>query len=234
MDFVSLILEASIVVQLVMLLLLLMSVYVWVLLLSKVVHIARVVKKSIAFHKTFSQSDDLFSLYQTISNKNLKNLCPLERIFIAGFAEYLDQVKVKTVDLGVSQLSVDLVRRAMQQKFIIEMESLEDRAPTLATIGSSAPYIGLFGTVFGIMNSFQALGAVKHATLSLVAPGISEALIATAMGLFVAIPAVIGYNRFSTHSDRIATQYEGFIDEFIRLIEKHLIINAHHSDNQSS
>ena len=233
MDIMQLVLEASLVVKAVMLLLLLMSFYVWVLIFAKVLKVRKVVKMSLKFHRSFTQSSNLFNLYSHLKDKTDNKASPLQRIFLVGFREYVEQSKVQVADLTTRTLAIDLVRRAMQQKYNEEMEVLEDRAATLATIGSSAPYIGLFGTVFGIMDSFQALGAVKHATLSLVAPGITEALIATAMGLFVAIPAVIGYNRFATNSDRIAGQYEGFIDEFIRLIEKQLIIDSQRSQTTS-
>lgn len=222
MDIFQLILEASLVVKLVMFFLLLMSIYAWILILAKVVTVRKTLKQCLNFHKKFSVAENLFDFYQSLKRKEYKSLDAIEKIFLVGFAEYIEQSKIKPVRHAIS---IDLINRTMQQKFNEEMNDLEDRSPMLATIGSSAPYIGLFGTVWGIMTSFQALGHVKHATLSLVAPGITEALVATAMGLFVAIPAVIGYNRFITHSERISAHLEGFIDEFMRLIEKQFLNN---------
>jgi biopolymer transport protein TolQ len=126
---------------------------------------------------------------------------------------------------------VEGARRAMQAQYNREMDSLDNHLPFLATVGSTSPYVGLFGTVWGIMSSFQALGNMKQATLALVAPGISEALVATAMGLFAAIPAVVAYNRFSTNADRLATRYETFMDDFTTVLQRQAHISMHEKNN---
>lgn len=126
---------------------------------------------------------------------------------------------------------VEGARRAMQAQYTREMDVLDNHLPFLATVGSTSPYVGLFGTVWGIMSSFQALGNMKQATLALVAPGISEALVATAMGLFAAIPAVVAYNRYSTNADRLATRYETFMDDFTTVLQRQAHISMLEKNN---
>jgi biopolymer transport protein TolQ len=138
-------------------------------------------------------------------------------MFVAGFKEY---TRLSKVNSKAPEAVMDGTSRAMRVSLSREMEKLENHLPLLATIGSTSPYIGLFGTVWGIMNSFIALGAVENATLAMVAPGIAEALIATAMGLFAAIPAVIGYNRFTTQVDKIEMTYANFMEEFSNILQR--------------
>ena len=141
----------------------------------------------------------------------------MEKIFESGFKEFLKLRKKENLDSGDI---LDGAQRAMKVAIDRELEVFEARLPTLATVGSVSPYIGLFGTVWGIMNSFQSLSNVHQATLALVAPGIAEALVATAMGLFAAIPAVIAYNRFSSELDRIQGKYEIFVEEFLAILRR--------------
>jgi biopolymer transport protein TolQ len=141
----------------------------------------------------------------------------IEKIFLAGYREFARMRQKGDVE---PMVQVESAQRAMRIELMRELDRLDETLPFLATVGSTSPYIGLFGTVWGIMNSFRALGEIKNATLSNVAPGISEALIATAIGLFAAIPAVIAYNRFSTRLDRLAGRYELFIDEFVVLLQR--------------
>ncbi len=141
----------------------------------------------------------------------------IEKIFLAGYKEFSRMTQKGGVD---PEIQVESAQRVMRIELNRELDRLEESLPFLATVGSISPYIGLFGTVWGIMNSFMALGDVKHATLANVAPGIAEALIATAIGLFAAIPAVVAYNRFSTRLDRLTARYELFLDEFVVLLQR--------------
>ena len=141
----------------------------------------------------------------------------IEKIFVAGYKEFSRMQQVGGIDPSVQ---VENAHRAMRIEQQREIDSLDESLPFLATVGSTSPYIGLFGTVWGIMNSFRSLGNVQQATLASVAPGIAEALFATAIGLFAAIPAVIAYNRFSTHLDRLSARYELFTDEFVVLLQR--------------
>lgn len=223
MDIVEMLLQASMVVQAVMLMLALMSVYVWIVLLAKLWQIRKLHKKSTLFKKAFDNSTDLAKLYNDIVSEtkyNKSHGAPLQLIFMDGFAEFSRQVRVTGMEHAVA---IKTIESRMWQTYYQQIDIIEQRTSTLATIGSSAPYIGLFGTVWGIINAFQGLAQVQHATLALVAPGISEALIATAMGLFVAIPAVMGYNRLQVTTQRLCHYYENFMDTFSRLIERHLV-----------
>jgi biopolymer transport protein TolQ len=141
----------------------------------------------------------------------------LERIFIAGLSEFL-KVREKNDDNRTAHL--DAARRAMKASYQREMDALEAKLPFLASVGSVSPYIGLFGTVWGIMHAFRGLANMQQATLASVAPGIAEALVATAIGLFAAIPAVLTYNRYSTEVDRLANRFESFIEEFTNILQR--------------
>ena len=185
---------ASLVVQLVMLILLLASFISWSLILSFRRQLKSVKSGIISFENEFWSAEDLTQLYTRIS-RDENRVEGLEKIFESGFKEFLKLRKKENLDSGDI---LDGAQRAMKVAIDRELEVFEARLPTLATVGSVSPYIGLFGTVWGIMNSFQSLSNVHQATLALVAPGIAEALVATAMGLFAAIPAVIAYNRFSS------------------------------------
>ena len=211
----SLIGNASLLVKLVMLLLLIASVISWTMIVSKWKIIKDTRSESDKFEDKFWSGTDLASLYEKIRLK--RDPAGMEHIFIAGFKEYARlhrQQKVSPIAIA------DTALRSMKVAMSREVEALEHYLSFLATVGSTAPYIGLFGTVWGIMNSFRALSDVQQATLSAVAPGIAEALIATAMGLFAAIPAVIAYNRYSTDVERLVIRYDNFVEEFTALLQR--------------
>lgn len=217
MSFVSLISEASLVVQLVMLILVLISLVSWATIFRKWIVLAKARSQSKRFENDFWSGGDLNTLYQKASAK--RNECgPLERIFEAGMSEFLRSKEQK--GLSDQGLVLDNTRRAMKAAFQRESERLEASLPFLASAGSVSPYIGLFGTVWGIMHAFRGLANVQQATLASVAPGIAEALVATAIGLFAAIPAVMAYNRFGTDVDRLAVQFETFIEEFLNILQR--------------
>ena len=214
----KLILEASIVVQLVMLLLLLCSISSWSLIFSLNRNLKQIKSKTAIFEADFWSSDDIGAYYSSLVEQKTR-LDGIEAVFESGFREFL-RLRKKDI-LDTSDL-LEGCQRSMKVSITREIETYENSLPTLATIGSVSPYIGLFGTVWGIMNSFQALGNVSQATLAMVAPGISEALIATAMGLFAAIPAVIAYNRFASHIDRLVARYEMFAEEFLAILRRQI------------
>ena len=216
LSIIHLIAGASVVVQLVMLILLLASFVSWSLILSFRGQVKSVKDGIIGFENEFWSAEDLTQLYSRIS-KDKNSVEGLEKIFESGFKEFLKLRKKENLDPGDI---LDGAQRAMKVAIDRELEVFEARLPTLATVGSVSPYIGLFGTVWGIMNSFQSLGNVNQATLALVAPGIAEALVATAMGLFAAIPAVVAYNRFSSELDRIQGKYEIFVEEFLAILRR--------------
>lgn len=218
LTFFKLITEASVVVQLVMMILLLCSIVSWTLIFSLNRNISKLKKKTLNFESEFWSSEDIGAYYTTLVDKNLK-LDGIQSVFESGFKEFLRLRKKEVLD---THDLLEGCQRSMRVSITREIEIYEDSLPTLATIGSVSPYIGLFGTVWGIMNSFQALGNVSQATLAMVAPGISEALIATAMGLFAAIPAVIAYNRFSNHIDRLVARYEMFAEEFLAILRRQI------------
>ncbi len=212
----SLILGASLLVKFVMLVLLLASVASWTIIFMKRRLLGRAKREAKNFEDRFWSVDDLTTLYNSVS-KQRKEPEGMAKIFEAGFKEFARLKKRGGIDPGSI---LEGSQRAMRIALTREVDSLEHRLPFLATVGSVSPYIGLFGTVWGIMNSFQALGNTSQATLAMVAPGISEALIATAMGLFAAIPAVIGYNRYSTDIDRLYGQYDMFLEEFSSILHR--------------
>jgi len=217
MSIARLVLDASLVVQLVMLLLLLASVASWAVIIQK----RRVLRQARAnaenFEKEFWSGGDLNGLYKRLSGRPEGKL-GMSGIFEAGFREF-SRLR-KQDDLQASQI-VEGSRRAMLVSQMREADRLEQNLALLATVGSTSPYVGLFGTVWGIMNSFIALGNVQQATLAMVAPGIAEALIATAMGLFAAIPAVIAYNRYADTVGRIESRYDTFVEEFSTILQRH-------------
>ena len=215
LSFIQLVLNASPLVQLVMATLILASVISWAMIFDR----ARVLKKARKaaenFEERFWSGRDLGDLYRLIDRE--KAHTGMETIFHAGFREFAKLKKNKEIEpMDV----VEGARRSMNVAMSREMDELETNLSFLATVGSTSPYVGLFGTVWGIMNSFHALGNVKQATLSLVAPGIAEALIATAMGLFAAIPAVVAYNRYSNDAERLNGRYEDFLDEFTTILQR--------------
>jgi biopolymer transport protein TolQ len=212
----SLVAEASLLVQLVMLLLLLASVYSWSIIIQKQRLLSAAFRDAKTFENRFWSGIDLVELYRQL-NKRRDGLTGQASLFESGFGEYARLRKHE--GMGAMDIVVG-AQRAMRVSLSREMDRLEAQLPMLATIGSTSPYIGLFGTVWGIMNSFRALGGAQHATLAMVAPGIAEALIATAMGLFAAIPAVIFYNRFSSEVERLDNRYETFNEEFSTLLQR--------------
>ncbi len=216
LSIVQLVLHASLVVKIVMALLVLASLLSWSLIMVKSGKLKRARREAEQFEERFWSGISLPGLYDEISKQEERN--GLARIFYEGFHEYR---RVSNID-PAARLSVsDAVQRAMRVASSKEMDSLEQNLAFLATVGSTSPYVGLFGTVWGIMNSFISLGKMQQATLAVVAPGIAEALIATAIGLFAAIPAVIAYNRFTDHIDRLAVSYDNFREEFTALLERH-------------
>lgn len=212
----KLIMDASLVVKIVMALLVLASLLSWTLIMVKSSAISSTQSSVAKFEERFWSGVSLNSLYEELSQK--VNRQGLERIFYDGFHEYKRALNVGPT----SRLSVtDSVQRSMRVASSKEVDDLEQNLAFLATVGSTSPYVGLFGTVWGIMNSFISLGQMQQATLGVVAPGIAEALIATAIGLFAAIPAVIAYNRFSDKIDRLVVSYDNFREEFTALLERH-------------
>lgn len=213
---IQLILHAGAVVKIVMLILVLASVISWTYIFAKYKEFQVAQKVTNTFEKRFWSGIELNELYRQIGGARHEK-SGMEAIFHAGFDEYKRLREQK----GMEPMHVvEGSRRAMQAQYTREMDLLDNHLPFLATVGSTSPYVGLFGTVWGIMTSFQALASVKQATIALVAPGISEALVATAMGLFAAIPAVIAYNRFSTSADKLATRYETFMDDFTSVLQR--------------
>jgi len=215
MSLFSLVTRASILVQVVMLILLSASVLSWVVIVLKykVLKLARV--EAIRFEDQFWSGINLSELYQQVKRKNTERR-GIAKIFEAGFSEFVRTHKNKTNP----EMMLAGVQRSMKVAVAREEDRLNSHLALLATIGSISPYIGLFGTVWGIMRSFIALGAVEHASLAMVAPGIAEALIATAMGLFAAIPAVIAYNRYAESVDRLSSTYENFAEEFATILQR--------------
>jgi len=218
MSFLHLILGASPVVQAVMIILALASILSWALILGKSRQLSRARKNADAFEHDFWSSSDISGTYSQLAMRR-GTLAGMERIFEAGFSEF-GRLRRKTHN---DEVIMDGSGRAMRIAMSREADAVEQHLPFLATVGSISPYIGLFGTVWGIMNSFTALGNVQQATLAMVAPGIAEALVATAIGLFAAIPAVIFYNRFATEVDRLLNRYENFSEEFSTVLQRQAI-----------
>ncbi|MDE0763693.1 MAG: protein TolQ [Cellvibrionales bacterium] len=217
LSILSLIINASMLVQAVMAILFLASAISWVMIVQRGMYLSAAQRDFRQFEETFWSGIDLNSLYREISEQQDENVPPtgIENIFRAGFGEFNRLVRLEKPDPDAVIESTD---RAMRIALSREEESLGTHLPFLASVASVSPYIGLFGTVWGIMNSFRGLAMVQQATLATVAPGISEALIATAMGLFAAIPAVIAYNRYAALAERMNTSYETFADEFSSIL----------------
>ena len=216
MSLLSLITGASLPVQLVMLILLITSLFSWWYIFIKVATIKRAEKESEEFESAFWSGGELNKLYDGISSGRRKPQ-GMASIFEAGFKEFVrhkQQGRMEVSDV------MEGSRRAMRAAYNRELDDLDAHLPFLASVGSVSPYIGLFGTVWGIMNSFRGLSNVAQATLSQVAPGIAEALVATAIGLFAAIPAVIAYNRFASSVDRLSVRYESFMEEFTNILQR--------------
>ncbi len=218
LSFVSLIANASLLVQLVMALLLGVSIMSWMYIFRKMFAIRDARVQTEAFESAFWSGGNLKSLYDRASSNNRTGA--LERIFYAGMNEYMKGKSGLSTSSTDKIVLLDGARRAMRAAYQREMDNLESHLSFLASVGSVSPYVGLFGTVWGIMNAFRGLANVQQATLATVAPGIAEALIATAIGLFAAIPAVVAYNRYSHEVDRLAIRFESFIEEFSNILQR--------------
>jgi biopolymer transport protein TolQ len=216
MSVVGLITNASVLVQLVMAGLLLASIFSWYYIFLKVMGFNRATRQSDAFEKEFWSGGDLHQLFQR-ANAAHDSSGSMERIFEAGFREFSKLRKQSGMDVSAV---MDGTRRAMRATYQREMDNLESHLSFLASVGSVSPYVGLFGTVWGIMNSFRGLANVSQATLGAVAPGIAEALIATAMGLFAAIPAVLAFNRFAGDLNKLATRFDSFMEELSNVLQR--------------
>ena len=219
MAILSLIAHASIIVKIVMGILILMSTMSWWYIFVKMFSVRRAKQQVEEFEREFWGGTDLVGLYQRASSGQYEP-AGMERIFEAGFKEYLKLKSRSGSDIGAL---MDGTRRAMKATFQRELDYLEAHLSFLATVGSVSPYIGLFGTVWGIMNSFRSLTNMAQATLAQVAPGMAEALIATAIGLFAAIPAVIAYNKYTAEIDRLANRYESFMEEFTNILQRQAV-----------
>jgi len=215
----TLVLNASFIVKVVMVLLLAVSFMSWMFIFRKWIGIRRARAQTEKFEREFWSGNDLTALYQGAVNAR-HSIGSLERIFEAGFREF---AKLRGQRGSDASVMVDGARRAMRATFQREMDFLERHLAFLASTGSVSPYVGLFGTVWGIMHAFRNLANVQQATLAQVAPGIAEALIATAIGLFAAIPAVIAYNRFSHDIDRLAIRFESFMEEFSNILHRQAV-----------
>ncbi len=209
--------QASLLVQLVMLLLVVLSVVSWYWIFRKWFQIRAAYSDTGTFEREFWSGGDLNTLYQSAAASR-EDAGGIERIFESGYREFT-KLRAKSHDHAAI---IDGSRRAMRATQQREMDDLEAHLAFLATVGSVAPYIGLFGTVWGIMNAFRGLANVTTASLASVAPGIAEALVATAIGLFAAIPAVVAYNRFTHDIDRIGIRFESFMEEFSNILQRHL------------
>ena len=215
LSFLHLISGASVPVQLVMALLLLVSLLSWWYIFLKMFAVRLATKQSDKFEEEFWNNRDLNKLYQELANYS-EDVGSMGRIFSSGFAEF---VKLKKNNMD-NRAVVDGTRRAMRATYQREMDVLESHLSFLATVGSVSPYVGLLGTVWGIMNAFRGLSNVGQATLAHVAPGIAEALVATAMGLFAAIPAVVAYNRYAHDITRLSSRFESFMEEFSNVLQR--------------
>lgn len=222
LSLLHLILQASIPVKFVMGILLIGSLMSWWYIFLKMFALKRAVENTDSFEKEFWAGADVNELFERVG-KDRETAGELERIFEAGFSEFLKLRRQAGVSVNVT---MDGARRAMRAAFQREMDGLESHLSFLATVGSVSPYVGLFGTVWGIMLAFQNLASVAQATLAQVAPGIAEALIATAMGLFAAIPAVIAYNRYTSDVDRLSNRMETFMEEFSNILQRQVAKSA--------
>jgi biopolymer transport protein TolQ len=216
MSLLHLVLQASIPVKFVMGLLLAASFMSWWYIFLKLFVIKRAIGNTSRFEAEFWGGADLNAVYHRVSDQPEK-AGELERVFEAGFSEFL---KLRRQSGAMVNVIMDGTRRAMRAAYQREIDTLESHLAFLATVGSVSPYVGLFGTVWGIMLAFQSLASVAQATLAQVAPGIAEALIATAMGLFAAIPAVVAYNRYTHDLDRLSSRMESFMEEFSNILQR--------------
>lgn len=218
LSIIELILNASLVVKLVMLLLIGVSLVSWYWIFRKAFSIRDARVRTDQFERDFWSGGDLNALYQSaVNNRHVTGA--LERIFEAGYREFTKLRGQTSLD---TKAVVDGARRAMRATYQRELDDLDSHLSFLASVGSVSPYVGLLGTVWGIMHSFRGLSNMTTATLSAVAPGIAEALVATAIGLFAAIPAVVAYNRFAHDVDRISVRFESFMEEFSNILQRQI------------
>ena len=217
----TLVTQATLVVQLVMAGLLIASLASWTVIFGKLFGLRRTRSANEEFEREFWAGKNLNELYQDATKRT--DASPMERIFASGMREFMKLRERRVVDAGAL---LDGARRAMRASFQREMDVIESNLSFLASVGSVSPYVGLFGTVWGIMHAFVGLSNMQQVTLAAVAPGIAEALVATAIGLFAAIPAVIAYNRFARDIDRIAIQLETFIEEFSNILQRNASAQA--------
>ena len=215
-NFLALFLDASIIVQIVIAILILFSIISWAIIIQRSAILRQALKSSASFEDRFWSGEDLNKLYEGMDNRR-EALSGSEQIFYVGFKEFL---RLQQTASSTPESIIQGTSRAMNLTLNREIEEVENRVPFLATVASISPYIGLFGTVWGIMHAFMALSSVKQATLQMVAPGIAEALIATAIGLFAAIPAVMAYNRLSLRVSKLEQNYSNFIDEFTTILHR--------------
>jgi len=215
LSILRLVVQASPVVQLVMALLVAASLMSWAIIFSKRTMVRRARSEAERFENSFWSGGDLTALYRSIESRG--GATGMESIFEFGFREF---ARLRQQD-GAADLLLDGARRAMRVAQLKEIDRLEQSLATLATVGSTSPYVGLFGTVWGIMSAFTSLSNVQQATLASVAPGIAEALVATAFGLFAAIPAVIAYNRYADQVSRLEMRYDAFMEEFSTILQRH-------------
>ncbi len=218
LSIVTLLLNASWVVQAVVALLVGVSIASWAAIIRKLVALKKVQQLNEEFDREFWSGTSLNDLLASAA-QNAKHSGPMERIFASGMREYQKLRERHILDAGTL---IDGARRAMRASYQRELDAIESNLSFLATVGSVSPYVGLFGTVWGIMHAFTGLAALEQVTLATVAPGIAEALVATAIGLFAAIPAVVAYNRFAHDIDRVANKLETFIEEFSNILQRNL------------
>lgn len=216
MSIVSLVINASVMVQIVMAILMMVSIVSWTMIFQKARTLSQAAKAADEFEKRFWSGGDLKALYTHVKGSRRKQ-SGMATIFEAGYSEF---ARLRQHESADPMAILEGAQRAMRVSMSREIDRLETNLSFLATVGSTSPYVGLFGTVWGIMNSFRALGNVKQATLAMVAPGIAEALVATAMGLFAAIPAVIGYNQYTTDLERLIVRYGAFSEEFASILQR--------------
>ncbi|XVJ70005.1 MAG: protein TolQ [Rhizobacter sp.] len=215
LSIISLVLQATLVVKLVMAGLLLTSLASWAVIFGKLVGLSKIKSSNDAFEREFWAGKSLNDLYADAQKGNENS--PMERIFASGMREFLKLRERRVTDPGSL---LDGARRAMRASQQRELDTIEANLSFLASVGSVSPYVGLFGTVWGIMHAFVGLSNLQQVTLATVAPGIAEALVATAIGLFAAIPAVIAYNRFARDIDRIAMKFDSFMEEFSNILQR--------------
>jgi biopolymer transport protein TolQ len=216
LSILSMIVQASLVVQVVIGILLAASLMSWAIIFRKSLVVQRAQRDADRFENSFWSGGDLSSLYRAIESRG--SATGMESIFEFGFREF---ARLRAQGGVAADMLLEGARRAMRVAQLKEIERLEHSLATLATVGSTSPYVGLFGTVWGIMNAFSSLGNVQQATLAMVAPGISEALITTAIGLFAAIPAVVAYNRYADQTSRLELRYDAFMEELSTILQRY-------------